>query len=74
MATKPSLLLAYTCKCEGEHEITEAYLVAPMTRELGRTVPKRKVVVSNKLSLLYDECSHDVKNKLVLLIAIDNKA
>ena len=73
MATKPSLLLAYTCKCEGDHEITEAYLVAPMTRELGRTVPKRKVV-SNKLSLLYDECSHDVKNKLVLLIAIDNKA
>ena len=74
MATKPSLLLAYTCKCEGDHEITEAYLVAAMTREFGRTVPKRTLVASNKLSLLYDECSHDVKNKLVLLVAIDNKA
>ena len=74
MATKPSLLLANTCKCEGDHEITEAYLVAAMTREFGRTVPRRTLVVPNKLSLVYDECSHDVKNKLALLVAIDNKA
>ena len=74
MAKKFSFLLAYTCKCEGDHEITEAYLVATTTREFGRTVPKRTLVASNKLSLLYDECSHDVKNKLVLLVAIDNKA
>ena len=73
MATKPSLLLANTCKCEGDHEITEAFLVATMIREFGRTVPKRTLVVSNKLSLLYDECFHDVKNKLVSLVAIDTK-
>ena len=64
----------HTCKCEGDHEITEAYLVATTTREFGRTVPKRTLVASNKLSLLYDECSHDVKNKLVSFVAIDNKA
>ena len=47
--------------------------MAEMTNEFDRTVRERTLVVCNEFSLFYDECSHGMKNKLVLLVAIDNE-
>ena len=44
-----------------------------MTNEFNRAVAERTPVVANKLSLFYDEYSHDTKKRLVLLVATDNE-